>query len=258
VKFTPEGGRVTLGSHRTADVLTISVADTGIGIREGDQERIFEAFTQVDASYSRKYQGTGLGLTLVKEFAGLHGGRVHVESRLGEGSTFSFTIPNVPSDQSGQDEAPGEPPGEAAEGSPPGEPAEAPAPGDGDLILVVEDNPSNLRLVSDVLKAHGYRVVESVTGEEALDALKFIHPDLILMDIQLPGMDGLEVARMLGENPDTRGIPVVALTAHAMKGDEGRVREAGCIGYIAKPINTAQFPSQVAAFLRRGGVAAAR
>jgi signal transduction histidine kinase/ActR/RegA family two-component response regulator len=254
VKFTPEGGRVALRSRRAADVLTIAVADTGIGIREEDQDRIFEAFTQVDASYSRKYQGTGLGLTLVKEFVGLHGGRVSLESRLGQGSTFSFTIPNVPSEQAPPFERSGEP-----AGGPPGvPPGGMPAAGDGNLILVVEDNPSNLKLVSDLLKAHGYRVVESVTGEEALDALKFIHPDLILMDIQLPGMDGLDVARILRENPDTSGIPVVALTAHAMKGDEGRVRDAGCIGYIAKPIDTARFPSQVAAFLRGGNLAAVR
>jgi len=88
--------------------------------------------------------------------------------------------------------------------------------------------------------------------------LKFIRPDLILMDIQLPGMDGLQVARSLRDDPETRGIPVVALTAHAMKGDEARAREAGCVGYIPKPIDTAQFPRQVTGFLRGGVAAAAR
>src|SRR5437867_2115130 len=112
---------------------------------------------------------------------------------------------------------------------------------EGDLILVVEDNPINMKLVRDILKANGYRVAESATGEEALDALKFIRPDLILMDIQLPGMDGLRAARLLRDNPETRDIPVVALTAHVMKGDEVRGKEAGCAGYIPKPIEPSRF-----------------
>ena len=118
---------------------------------------------------------------------------------------------------------------------------------------MVEDNPINLKLVRDILKASGYRVAESTTGEEALDALKFIRPDLILMDIQLPGMDGLRAARLLRDNPETRDIPVVALTAHVMKGDEVRAKEAGCAGYIPKPIEPGNFPRQIAAFLQRGG-----
>jgi len=263
VKFTPPAGRVVLSARRAQDTLTVAVSDTGIGIREEDRERIFQAFTQVDASYSRKYQGTGLGLTLVKKFAEMHGGRVDLRSKVGEGSTFSFTIPNLPVREALEEEAaepalaPSTPAGtpRAEEGAPPA--PQVPA-GSGDLILVVEDNPSNLKLVSELLKAHGYRVVESATGEEALDALKFIRPDLILMDIQLPGMDGLQVARSLRDDPETRGIPVVALTAHAMKGDEARAREAGCVGYIPKPIDTAQFPSQVTGFLRGGAAAAAR
>ena len=110
-----------------------------------------------------------------------------------------------------------------------------------------------MKLVRDILRSNGYRVVESTTGEEALDALKFIHPNLILMDIQLPGMDGLRAARLLRDNPETRDIPVVALTAHVMKGDEVRAKEAGCAGYIPKPIEPGNFPRQIAAFLQRGG-----
>jgi len=133
-------------------------------------------------------------------------------------------------------------------GSGPAAPAAA-AGSQGNLILIVEDNPINLRLVAGLLKTHGYRVIESATGEEALDALKFVRPDLILMDIQLPGMDGLQVARTLRQDPERRGIPIVALTAHAMKGDEERAREAGCVGYIPKPIDILSFPRQIAAYL---------
>jgi two-component system cell cycle response regulator/two-component system cell cycle response regulator DivK len=125
------------------------------------------------------------------------------------------------------------------------------ATGPGDLILVVEDNPANMKLVREVLKGRGYRILEATSGEEALDAVKFIRPDLILMDIQLPGMDGLAVTRQLKEDPATRDIPTIALTAHVMKRDEERVLEAGCAGYIPKPIDTVNFPIQVAAYLRR-------
>ncbi len=247
VKFTHPGGRVTLRTRRVVDRLAVSVIDTGIGIRDEDQERIFQAFTQVDGSYARRYQGTGLGLTLVKKFVEMHGGSVTLESRFGEGSDFTFTIPGVltPRPQAEEASLSERPEGVTR--------LTHDADGQGDLILVVEDNPINLKLVRDILKASGYRVAESTTGEEALDALKFIRPDLILMDIQLPGMDGLRAARLLRDNPETRDIPVVALTAHVMKGDEVRAKEAGCAGYIPKPIEPGNFPRQIAAFLQRGG-----
>jgi signal transduction histidine kinase/CheY-like chemotaxis protein len=247
VKFTHPGGRVTLRTRRSLDRLAVSVADTGIGIKEEDQERIFQAFTQVDGSYARRYQGTGLGLTLVKKFVEMHGGSVRLESRFGEGSNFTFTIPGLLTPRIQADAVP-------LADMPEGVSRLTHAPGRlGDLILVVEDNPINLKLVRDILKASGYRVAESTTGEEALDALKFIRPDLILMDIQLPGMDGLRAARLLRDNPETRDIPVVALTAHVMKGDEVRAKEAGCAGYIPKPIEPGELPRQIAAFLHRAG-----
>jgi signal transduction histidine kinase/ActR/RegA family two-component response regulator len=247
VKFTHPGGRVTLRTRRVVDRLAVSVIDTGIGIKDEDQERIFQAFTQVDGSYARRYQGTGLGLTLVKKFVGMHGGSVTLESRFGEGSDFTFTIPGVltPRPQAEEASLSERPEGVTR--------LTHDTDRQGDLILVVEDNPINLKLVRDILKASGYRVAESTTGEEALDALKFIRPDLILMDIQLPGMDGLRAARLLRDNPETRDIPVVALTAHVMKGDEVRAKEAGCAGYIPKPIEPGNFPRQIAAFLQRGG-----
>jgi signal transduction histidine kinase/ActR/RegA family two-component response regulator len=247
VKFTHPGGRVTLRTRRVVDRLSVSVIDTGIGIEQEDQGRIFQAFTQVDGSYARRYQGTGLGLTLVKKFVEMHGGRVTLESRFGEGSDFTFTIPGVLTPRPQAEAAP-------LADTPEGVSRLTHAAGrQGNLILVVEDNPINLKLVRDILKASGYRVAESTTGEEALDALKFIRPDLILMDIQLPGMDGLRAARLLRDNPETRDIPVVALTAHVMKGDEVRAKEAGCAGYIPKPIEPGEFSRQIAAFLQRGG-----
>ncbi|MHB9111142.1 MAG: response regulator [Thermoleophilia bacterium] len=116
-------------------------------------------------------------------------------------------------------------------------------------ILVVEDNLMNLELVSDVLEAHGYQVLQADTGQKALEIAEGEQPDLVLMDIQLPEMDGLEVTRLLKQNERTSHISVIALTAHVMRGDEERAREAGCSGYIAKPINTREFAGVIAGYL---------
>ncbi|TPG10144.1 response regulator [Rhodanobacter glycinis] len=117
-------------------------------------------------------------------------------------------------------------------------------------ILVVDDNPTNLKLAMCVLELEGYRVDQAVDAEQALIFLRDIVPDLIFMDISLPGMDGLTLTRMLKDQDRFKHVPIVALTAFAMKGDEERAREAGCDGYIAKPIDTRAFPAQVAGYLR--------
>jgi len=116
-------------------------------------------------------------------------------------------------------------------------------------ILIVEDNRRSMLLIQDLLQIHGFRTLEAFDGEEGIARAKAERPDLILMDIQLPGMDGLTAARLLRQDPVTAGIPVVALTAHAMKGDRERALKAGCNGYIAKPIDTRRFLAQVQAFL---------
>lgn len=117
-------------------------------------------------------------------------------------------------------------------------------------ILVVDDNPTNLKLAMCVLELEGYRVDQAIDAEQALIFLRDIVPDLIFMDISLPGMDGLTLTRMLKDQDRFKHVPIVALTAFAMKGDEERAREAGCDGYIAKPIDTRAFPAQVAGYLR--------
>ncbi|RJP64309.1 MAG: response regulator [Candidatus Abyssobacteria bacterium SURF_17] len=118
-------------------------------------------------------------------------------------------------------------------------------------VLVVEDNVMNLELAVDLLKLKGYDVLTAKTGPEALEISDRERLDLILMDVQLPGMDGLAVTKKLKENPKTRNIPVVALTAHAMKGDEERILRHGCSGYISKPINTREFPKAVERFIEQ-------
>jgi signal transduction histidine kinase/ActR/RegA family two-component response regulator len=242
VKFTPAGGEVTVRLMGRGEWIHLEVEDTGIGIRPEDQARIFDAFTQVDGSLARQYQGTGLGLTLVRRFVEMHGGRVGVESIPERGSRFLIDLP-------GRQAPAGDEEGTAAGGSAErlgGEP-DAGAPDDSadDPIFVIEDNPSNLKLVRDLLRSRGYVVASSTSGEEALDALKFLRPRLILIDVQLPGMDGLQVARALAARPAIQDVPIVALTAHAMPGDEERAREAGCIAYVSKPFEARAFLSLV-------------
>ena len=119
----------------------------------------------------------------------------------------------------------------------------------GETILVVEDNPVNRRLVEFLLRSNGYQVREASTAQEAFEILKTERPDLILMDVQLPGMDGLEATRKLKANAETRDIPVVAVTSYAMTGDREKALAAGCAGYITKPIDKATFVQEVAARL---------
>ena len=119
----------------------------------------------------------------------------------------------------------------------------------GETILVVEDNPLNMELVTDILEAHGYEVRQAINGKEAVQEVESHLPDLILMDIQLPGLDGLTVTGIIKDNPEAAHVPIIALTAHAMRGDEEKAREAGCYGYISKPIDTRSLPQTIRQFL---------
>ncbi len=121
-------------------------------------------------------------------------------------------------------------------------------------ILIVEDNPMNMELATDLLEAAGYVVIQAGTAKECIELARAEFPDLILMDIGLPGMDGLEATGVLKQDPATKDIPVIALTAHVMKGDEERALAAGCAGYITKPIDTSEFPKAVARFIESAGV----
>lgn len=116
-------------------------------------------------------------------------------------------------------------------------------------ILIVEDNDLNMKLFNDLLQAHGYDTVQTKDGREVMDLAREHRPNLILMDIQLPEISGLEITRMLKDDDDLKSIPVIAVTAFAMKGDEEKIREGGCEGYIAKPISVASFLNTINSFL---------
>ena len=236
VKFTPSGGEIRVLAEREGRDLLVHVDDTGIGIEAEDIPKVFGEFYQVDGSYARDYGGTGLGLALVRRMVEMHEGTVAVESTPGEGSRFTVRYPDCLCEEAPEIEAP----------TPE---IESVAAAEGLSILVVEDNPMNLKLARNVLRSRGYQVHEATSGEEALQKLREVRADLVLMDIQLPGMDGIEVTRRLKADPRTAGLPVVALTAHAHEVHEDDALEAGCVGYISKPIRLSRFPGQIAAYL---------
>jgi PAS domain S-box-containing protein len=236
IKFTATGGSLGLVVEGSSEegAVRLTVWDKGIGIRPEDQPRLFQPFVQLDSSLARQSAGTGLGLSLVLRIADLHGGSVRVESVFGEGSRFTLALP-----WSGQNPQPSSP--VPAETSRPeravrvGEDAvrfEAP------LILIVDDNEVILHLTSDVLKTKGFRVMTSPGALEGLELASSVYPDLILMDIQMPGMDGFEATRRLRLHPDPRvaAIPILAVTALAMVGDRSRCLEAGVNEYLCKPV----------------------
>jgi len=256
VKFTPAGGTVTLRVSLKCDFppeaeghpddphpcfLRFVVADTGIGISPEHLEKLFKPFTQIDSALNRQYEGTGLGLSLVKRIVELHGGGVAVASQVGKGSRFGFDLPC--------DDILMQVPKVTASGPPEylSSPEEIAAADP--LILLAEDNQANTLTLSSYLQAKGYRVAIAKDGEEAVAAVEAECPDLILMDIQMPKIDGLEAIRRIRDNPNFAGVPIVALTALAMEGDREKCLAAGADEYLPKPVKLKQLTAMIQDFL---------
>ncbi len=210
---------------RVEDELRIWVRDTGIGIAREDQERIFGEFVQVESSYARIQQGTGLGLPLTRKLVTLHGGRLEVESEFARGSTFTLWLPleggGAPQLQS-EGEAPN--PSQSETSILPGAPT----------VLVVEDDPSFRRLLRAYLTEEGYAVIEAAGGNEALTLARSERPDAITLDIVLPQKDGWTVLRALKSDPEVRGIPVFAVTVTE---DRELGITLGAAGFFTKPVD---------------------
>lgn len=215
-------------------LLHVQVRDTGIGIPEDKLSAVFAPFVQADSSTTRNYGGTGLGLAICTRLAGLMGGRIWAESEPGQGSIFHFTAclrtpaPIDPSLPRGDDRAPADTAKERR-----GKGAEKPL-----RILLAEDNPVNQRLGSAILEKRRHTVVVVGSGREALTALQGKVFDVLLMDVQMPEMDGFEATAAIRRREERMGgrLPIIALTAHAMKGDRERCLAAGMDGYVTKPL----------------------
>jgi PAS domain S-box-containing protein len=251
VKFTPNEGQISLlvavGSGDTwqgeatipqrlrdmnSPMIVFQVVDTGIGIASEDLRRLFQPFVQVDSALNRQYEGTGLGLALVKQMVELHGGQVMAESEVGKGSCFTVALPYDLSPPSASEFEP------TTTSSRPlvVNPENAIAP----LILLAEDNEANIQTFTAYLTAINYRIIVAKNGEEAVSMAKANSPDIILMDVQMPIMDGLEATKQIRLDPNLINTPIIALTALAMEGDRDRCLAAGANDYLSKPVKLRQ------------------
>ncbi|MGE5659272.1 MAG: PAS domain S-box protein [Actinomycetota bacterium] len=290
VKFTPNGGRITveveIESYETweagsrtetlekltapqegetfvsqtanfrakGDILNISVIDTGIGIAPENMNKLFQSFVQIDSSLTRQYAGTGLGLALVRRIIELHGGGIAVESKVGQGSRFTVKLPW----QTGKIEA--TPPSlpetseqqfwpqstVTPETSSVAEPTlKSNQSASSPVILLAEDNEANIETLLDYLMNQGYRIILAKNGWEAVKMTKEQKPNLILMDIQMPGMDGLAATKQIKMDREISEIPIIALTALAMPGDEEKCLKAGASEYMKKPVSLKQLVKNI-------------
>jgi CheY-like chemotaxis protein/HPt (histidine-containing phosphotransfer) domain-containing protein len=251
VKFTETGSvAVRFEAATTAEpnrfLLLLEVTDTGTGIPADKLPVIFEKFTQADGSITRRFGGTGLGLAITRKLVETHGGKIWVESEEDRGSSFHVSLPyeraqaaaSVPAtDHSGS--------GACASALPPKPPAR---------LLVVEDNLVNQKIVGAILRKKGYTIEIANNGQEALEKLESGDFSLVLMDIQMPVLDGLETARRIRRTDPLRNLPIVAMTAHAMTGDRERCLEAGMNAYVSKPLNPAHLIATVESYLEPGAI----
>ncbi len=259
VKFTSEGGQITLAATlevstnsdaqdagnltAAAQWLRLAVQDTGIGIAEANLQQLFQPFVQVDSALNRRYDGTGLGLALVKRIVELHGGRVGVTSTVGRGSYFYVELPYTPSST-------------CPVVVDPVVVADAALSRFQSIIktatiLLAEDNEANVLTLSGYLRAKGYQVQVADNGRDAIALAQSTQPQLILMDIQMPEMDGVQAIQQIRQDPALASTPIVALTALAMAGDRERCLAAGADEYLSKPIKLKELVTVIDSLLNR-------
>jgi len=230
VYYTPPDGEITVSACEQDDVLHVSVSDTGIGIAPENQEKIFDRFFRADDAVVQGAPGTGLGLCIVQSLVEMHGGRVWVESKMGEGSTFTFTLPTVETRRVAHIV-------EESERAP-------------TKVLVVEDDPDIAVLIQLHLSGYGQDVLIAQRGDEAVEMAQRERPDLITLDILLPDVDGFAVLEELKSNPATREIPVVVVSVLP---DRDECLRLGAVDYVTKPIDEHRLLRAVRKVLARRG-----
>ncbi len=225
-KFTQEG-QITISAEcrreEGREVLDLTVTDTGIGMNEEQQARVFEAFTQADSSTTREFGGTGLGLTICKRFAELMDGDLVVASAPGEGTSFTLSVPVRPELET-----------EDAQDSPPSD-AQTEAPVDSrGRVLVIDDDPAARDIAGRILRGDGYQVLVAESGQRGLELARQARPDLIVLDIMMPGLDGWQVLEELKRDPDLSGIPVIM---QSMLDERQAGLDKGADDYLTKPVD---------------------
>jgi signal transduction histidine kinase/ActR/RegA family two-component response regulator len=232
LKFTHAGGvRIGMSTLQQGQVLQCQVQDTGIGIPPDKVDRLFEKFSQIDSSITRRYGGTGLGLVICKRLVEGMGGQIRAASKQREGSTFTFVIPLVPADE----------PGKQAKA------AQKALKATNLKILLVEDNAVNQMLALGMLQKLGLNADLATDGAEAVERVRDTSYDLILMDMQMPRMDGLTATRAIRSMPDIRQPRIVALTANAMESDRDACLAAGMDDFLSKPFKAAELQDKLVA-----------
>jgi len=242
VKFTQEGGNIGLEVHGILEEnrVMITVWDNGIGIRESDLPQLFQPFVQLDSGLDRGATGTGLGLALVAQMARLHGGSVEAFSQPGVGSRFTIMLPWEPAlatDTAMRFRTTGK--FRAVNLDETNKPT----------ILLIEDTKEVIMMIADYLELAGFKIVTAQDGIEGVAQARLTHPDLILMDVQMPRMDGLEATRKLRSEPEFKETPIIALTALAMSSDRERCLAAGMDEYMSKPVNLKALAKMIRRFL---------
>ncbi|MGM0450816.1 MAG: ATP-binding protein [Pseudomonadota bacterium] len=237
IKFTDHGEvRVRVAWKEGEEPeLCIDVVDSGVGIPEEQQERIFEAFEQQAGQSSRRYGGTGLGLAISRKLVEMMNGELSVRSQPGKGTTFRVHLRDVETALAAPDVN--------------DETVAVRYRFERSHVLIVDDNPVNRQLVRDVLEPEGLEVDEAENGIQALERARAYHPDLVLMDIRMPEMDGFEALRAFGDDRKLSDIPIVALTASVMTSEAARIREAGFDGYLHKPVSREILLGELAYYL---------
>ncbi|HMU94710.1 MAG TPA: ATP-binding protein, partial [Anaerolineales bacterium] len=247
VKFTPEGGELGLDVEVSAkeQVARLAIWDKGIGIKPEDLPKLFKPFTQIDSSLAREYSGTGLGLSLAQRLIELHNGKITVESSPGQGSRFTVTIP-----WSEQNDAQLEQTTDQKNSLFSQVKSEDSSPA---VIMIADDNVAILNLLEDFLTPRNYKIAKAHSGLELLERITESHPDLLLMDIQMPGMDGLETIRHIRShaNPKIATTPIIAITALAMPGDRERCLQAGADEYMSKPLKLYELSIIIKKYIRK-------
>lgn len=233
LKFT-ERGSIHVSTTLDGAFVCISVADTGKGIPSDRLDAIFKRFVQADLTMSRAHEGSGLGLAIVKAYVELLGGSISVASAPGQGSTFRVLLPYHPADHLPQ----------------PDDDRAVQLSGESLAILVAEDDDVSFQILSMMLTKTNHRLVRATTGQEALSLFNAQPFDLVLMDLKMPGMNGLDAVKKIRET--NRQVPIIAQTAYALMGDREKALEAGCTDYISKPINRKLLFSKIAEFAPGG------
>jgi len=250
VKFTPEAGKIGLQvvGDRLNHQVRFTVWDTGIGVSAEEQPRLFKPFSQLDSGLARKYEGTGLGLALVKRLTEMHGGSVGVVSQPGQGSRFTVSLPWIETvTTSGRGERDVGPEAQAGLRSNTWESRGIP------LILVVQDNSISARSLRDYLEFKGYRVEQASTADTGIERAGHLLPDLILVDVQPPELEGLEAVRRMRLLPGLSQVPIIVLRALATADDRERSPEGGATAYLSKPVMLDELRQAIKSLLSRPG-----